>query len=149
MTDLVDTFVARVRRGPGRGGRLREGSSRRRTGPDRNATVEGSGSVAEFVYLGDPEVDLGVGETTPEHVASHDPASVLVRVARDRRLLDLLLAEKHHVAEDQYCTCAAVTQERDGGVDGAGDESGPCDCGRGERVAAYLAVLAEAYEETT
>ncbi|MFC1408458.1 hypothetical protein ACEZCY_04085 [Streptacidiphilus sp. N1-12] len=49
------------------------------------------------MYLGGLEVDLGVGEATPEHVANHDPRRAPARVARERRLLDLLLAEKHQV----------------------------------------------------
>lgn len=61
------------------------------------------------------------------------PEWVLAVLRRDRRLLDLLLAEPH-VRTPWLCESEA------------GD---PCDCGRDVRVAAYLAVLAEAYEETT
>lgn len=81
------------------------------------------------------------------HIARQDPARVLAAVARDRQLLDLLLAEEHHVAEDQWYTCPAATQERDGGTYAETDGGGRCTCGRDARVAAYLAVLAEAYEE--
>lgn len=64
------------------------------------------------------------------HIERHDPHQVLQDVAAKRRLLDLLLAEKH--ASD----CWSGTPN-----------PGECDCGRDERVAAYLAVLAEGYEE--
>lgn len=61
---------------------------------------------------------------------------VLAVVSRDRRLLDLLLAEPHAVDRDDWCDCDQLID-------------GPCTCGRDARVVAYLAVLAEAYEETT
>ncbi|MFC1418544.1 DUF6221 family protein [Streptacidiphilus cavernicola] len=68
-------------------------------------------------------------ESVAEHIARQDPATVLARVARDRRLLDLLLAEEHGFGWTEQCY------------------GEPCLCGRDERVAAYLAVLAEGYEE--
>lgn len=79
------------------------------------------------------------GHLKAPHIARHDPETVLRRVARDRRLLDLLLAEEHGpVWSDpgrRFYHCASEAQD-------------PCDCGRDARVAAYLAVLAESYEET-
>jgi hypothetical protein len=69
------------------------------------------------------------------HVARNDPATVLARVARDRRLLDLLLAEKHERLLSGFLLgCPALN-------------GAPCQCGRDTRVAAYLGLLAEGYEE--
>lgn len=70
------------------------------------------------------------------HWVRHDPETVLRRVARDRQLLDLLLAEKHHFCDDPGYNCAAL------GWNGKGSTGDPCDCGRDERVTAYLTVLA-------
>lgn len=81
------------------------------------------------------------------HAARWDPRRVLTEVASKRALLDTLLAEKHHVCIDQYYTCRAATVERDGGVYGEGDQPGPCDCGRDERVHRYLQLLAQPYQE--
>lgn len=69
-----------------------------------------------------------------------DPVKVLARVSRDRRLLDLLLAEKHHEDpdDDPHYTCPILIWPHI-----------PCTCGRDTRVAAYLGLLAETYEETT
>lgn len=72
-----------------------------------------------------------------------DPANVLRRVSRDRRLLDLLLAEPHYAWDDRdEYGCPRRTP-------GLYEGEHPCTCGRDERVAGLLAVLAEAYEETT
>jgi hypothetical protein len=81
------------------------------------------------------------------HLARHDPARVLAEVAAKRALLDLALGWKHHVCDDQYYTCLAATQEHDGGVYGEGDKSGPCTCGRDEKVRAVLTLLAQSYLE--
>lgn len=73
------------------------------------------------------------------HIARWDPTRILRDVAAKRRLLDLLLAEKHggvwSVDHNRFFHCDA-------------EAGGLCDCGRDERVAAYLGVLAEAYEES-
>ena len=68
-----------------------------------------------------------------EHAARHDPRRVLANVRRDRRLLDLLLAEKHSAADSgvRYRPCAALA-----------DLADPCDCGRDDRVRGYLELLA-------
>jgi Family of unknown function (DUF6221) len=83
------------------------------------------------------------------HIARWDPARVLAEVDAKRAMVDLLLADKHHVADDQWYTCPAATRERDGGTYAETDGGGRCTCRRDERVTAYLAVLAEAYGETT
>ncbi|MFC1435699.1 DUF6221 family protein [Streptacidiphilus sp. N1-3] len=137
MTD-TDILAATIRRGLDALAATAQAAADE-TDPDWHAggTAEGRGPDTESVYLGGLEVDLGVGEATPEHVANHDPRRVPARVARERRLLDLLLAEKHQVTEDPLYT---PPRERDGGRR---------TCGRDARVAAYLAVLADACGEST
>lgn len=74
------------------------------------------------------------------HIERHDPHQVLRDIAMKRLLLDLLLEEEHApVWSDltrRFYRCAA----------GAGD---PCDCGRDERAAAYLTLLAQPYTEAS
>lgn len=67
-----------------------------------------------------------------------DPARVLAEVAAKRALVDALLAEEHDAGDRFYYDerCPA----RDGKA---------CDCGRDERVAAYLAILARPYQQET
>lgn len=81
------------------------------------------------------------------HIARHDPAAVLRRIAADRKLLDDLLTEKHHVlAEDSWYRCSASNRAGDRG------NEAKCNCGRNERVQRRVRLLAEAYgwtEETT
>jgi hypothetical protein len=79
------------------------------------------------------------------------PAAVLRRIAADRKLLDDLLAEKHHVCIDSWYTCPAATEERDGGTYAETTGGGSCDCGRDERVQRRVRLLAEGWgwEETT
>ncbi|MGW5477689.1 DUF6221 family protein [Streptomyces sp. NPDC004008] len=79
------------------------------------------------------------------HIARHDPAAVLRRIAKDRELLNDLLAEKHHVVEDPAYTCPAATTERDGGQN---YQQGPCDCDRDTRVQRRVRLLAEGYDWT-
>lgn len=92
------------------------------------------------------------GYTDPRlvaHITRHDPAAVLRRITADRRMLDDLLAEKHHVVDDPAYTCPAATPERDGGHN---YQQGPCDCGRDGRVKRRLRLIAEAWgwtEETS
>lgn len=78
-----------------------------------------------------------------QHIARQDPAAVLRRVARDRRWLELLLAEPHHAWDDRdEYGCPRRNPE-------LYERDPQCDCGRDVRVAAYLTLLAEPYQETT
>lgn len=88
----------------------------------------------------------GGGDLTA-HVALHDPAAVLRRVAADRELLADLLAEKHQVVDgDCWYTCTAATEEHDGGENCDDNRHGdPCDCGRDTRVHRRIQILAESY----
>lgn len=78
---------------------------------------------------------------TADHIARQDPHATLARAARTRLHVDRLLAEKHHVSTDQYYTCPAATQERDGGSYAETGGGGTCTCGRDERVRGYLQLL--------
>lgn len=115
-----------------------------------------SDTVAVYDSKGEP-VMYGEGLPTEEqqaHIVRNGPAAVLRRIAADRKLLDDLLAERHHVNEgDCWYTCAAATEEADGGETCDDKRRGkPCDCGRDMRVARRVRLLAEAWgwtEETT
>ena len=61
-------------------------------------------------------------------------------------LLDDILAERHEVVEDPWYTCAAATEEHDGGRCCDQNRRGkPCDCGRDTRVNRRLAILAQPF----
>lgn len=72
-----------------------------------------------------------------------DPDEVLRLCRAHRRIVERVTALKHHVVEgDCWFTCAAATEEQDGGDtcrDDAGDE---CECGRDALVDALLRDLA-------
>jgi hypothetical protein len=91
--------------------------------------------------------DLYAGLTLIE---AYSPQRVLRRIAAARQLLDDLLAEKHEVVEgDCWYTCAAATEEHDGGETCDDDRRGtPCDCGRDARVQRRVRLLAEGWEWT-
>lgn len=81
------------------------------------------------------------------HIARHDPAAVLRRIKAERELLDDLLAERHEVVEgDCWYTCAAATEEHDGGETCDDTRRGkPCDCGRDARVERRIRLIAEGW----
>lgn len=89
----------------------------------------------------------GACETDPNSMR-FDPERVLREVKAKRDLIADLLAEKHVVIEDdQWFTCAAAEEKRDGGQTDRDDMvGGPCDCGRDDRVERRLKLLAEPYE---
>lgn len=75
------------------------------------------------------------GALNADHIARHDPATVLRDVAARRQLLDTALGWEHEtIWRGEYdfdCT------------------GKPCECGRDERVLAVLTLLAKPYQETT
>jgi hypothetical protein len=108
-----------------------------------------SDTVAIYDSKGEPVVyDEGSpSEEQQAHIVRNSPAAVLRRIAADRSLLDDLLAERHAVNEgDCWYTCAAATEEVDGGETCDDDRRGkPCDCGRDIRVARRVRLLAESW----
>lgn len=105
-------------------------------------------TVAEYcddvVVVVAPENADGVGR----HVARHDPCRVLAEVEAKRALIDDLLAQKHTVVGDDWYTCAAATEERDGGescIDGRA--GGPCDCGRDAHIIRRLTLMTLPYAD--
>jgi hypothetical protein len=77
-----------------------------------------------------------------------EPARVLREIDAKRQLLADLSAEQHEVVDDCWYTCAAATDERDGGE--TCDDTrrgGPCDCGRDKRVARRLRLFALPYAD--
>lgn len=83
------------------------------------------------------------------HILRHDPARVLLEIDAKRQLLAEVLSEPHFIsADDHWNTCPAIVDED--GVPLCLDESrapGPCDCGRGARVARRLHLLALPYAD--
>lgn len=83
---------------------------------------------------------------TATFIATNDPADVLADLDAKLALLKDLLAERHDVVEDCWYTCAAATEERDGGESCNEDrQGGPCDCGRDARVNRRLRILARPF----
>jgi hypothetical protein len=80
------------------------------------------------------------GEEIPSIVAGYllryEPARVLADVARQRQMLERLLAEPHTSCDDPGYNCAAL------GWNGKGNTGDACTCGRDERVRGYLELLA-------
>jgi hypothetical protein len=74
------------------------------------------------------------------------PPNVLADLDAKLALLDDLLAERHDVVEDCWYTCAAATEEQDGGETcNEARQGGPCDCGRDSRVNRRLRILARPF----
>lgn len=136
MTD-IDTLAATVRAGLDAEA---EDAQRATPGPwwveDRTSRFWGDVRDAEVAS------SKGVVATLPDHKGGHlnvdhiarqNPEATLARIARDRQLLDLLLAEPHHDWPG-LSACAHARFPAD-----------PCTCGRDARVAAYLRLLAQPY----
>ena len=75
-----------------------------------------------------PVAIVRTGRNEHQHIALHDPASVLRRIAAERKLLADLLGEPHG------SDCWALV--------GSGR---PCDCGRDDRVNLRVRLLAEGW----
>lgn len=115
---------------------------------------DGSGNRPSWDLPASATVEVGEDEfyagdrTVAEHIARHDPARVLREIQAKRHLLDDLLAETHKVVDDCWYTCAAATDDRDGGESCDDTRAGgPCDCGRDARVRGRLALLAAVHAD--
>lgn len=98
---------------------------------------------------GDPSSELLLCNDSgvSRHIVNFDPARVLAECEAKRALIADLNAERHEVVEDCWYTCAAATEDRDGG-DCCNDSRGEdCDCGRDDRVARRLGFLAAVYAD--
>jgi hypothetical protein len=74
------------------------------------------------------------------------PEGMLADLDAKLALVDDLLAERHEVVVDCWYTCAAATEENDGGETcDDGRRGGDCDCGRDARVNRRLAILAQPF----
>lgn len=86
---------------------------------------------------------------TTRHIARHDPARVFREVEAKRQLLADVLADQHfRNEEDHWYSCAALTDDQ--GDPLCFDDTrapGPCDCGRDDRVARRLRLLAVPYAD--
>jgi hypothetical protein len=97
-------------------------------------------SVAEWTYAvatWEPEAATQRAEcdtADAEHIARHDPARVLARVAATRALLDEILAWEHERRSPRCCE--KVISPR----------GNRCDCGRDARVLGLLRHLAQPYQ---
>lgn len=94
-----------------------------------------------------------------DHIIRHDPARALRHVKAVRDLVAVILGEQHYSADVDYYSCSQA-QEGAGmvggptGPPGSGcsdpDRAGkPCDCGRDERVARMLGIIASEWKETS
>lgn len=70
---------------------------------------------------------------------------VLAEVDAKRRILSLVLGERHTTVEDGWYSCGAATEERDGGECYDEGRVGSCDCGRDRKVDRMLRLLALPY----
>lgn len=94
---------------------------------------------------------------TAIHAARQDPARTLRRVKATRDLVAAVLAEKHnYVPGDEYYSCSQA-REDDGAISGPTGPPGsgcsdpertgqPCDCGRDQRVARLLGIIASEWD---
>lgn len=106
--------------------------------------------------LGEPETLYVNGHSYPVEkyteiatAPAPDP-DVIADLDAKLALLEDLLAERHDVVEDCWYTCAAATEERDGGETcNEGRQGGPCDCGRDARVNRRLLILARPFAGRT
>jgi len=89
---------------------------------------------------------IGMDEFFEKYGESAADPGVLADLDAKLALVDDLLAERHQVVEDCWWTCAAATEERDGGETCHDARIGsPCDCGRDERVNRRLGILAQPF----
>jgi hypothetical protein len=94
-----------------------------------------------------------------DHIARHDPARVLRRVKATRELVAAIIAEPHDwIPGDEFYSCSQAVElnpvPESPGVPGSGctdpDRAGqPCDCGRDQRVARLLGIIAGEWEGTS
>lgn len=105
--------------------------------------------LAEFLLArineDEAEIREGYGQEE-ENVFSKE--RLLAECDAKRRVVAKLQDERHDVIDDCWYTCAAATEDRDGG-ECCNDTSrgGSCDCGRDNRVNGYLELLALPYAD--
>jgi hypothetical protein len=123
--------------------------------------AEGIGGYPVLGYL----VDDGWGRTVAgpsapteaqtRHIARNDPARVLRRVKAARELAAAILAERHDYNEsDAFYSCSQAEDPDpapgEGGPGSGCSDDGragqPCDCGRDQRVARLLGIIAGEWE---
>lgn len=99
------------------------------------------------VYATHPTDEVVSYSESADHIAAHNPVHVIADLDAKLALIDDLLTEKHEVVDgDCWYTCAAATEERDGGETcDDGRRGGPCDCGRDARVNRRLVILAQPF----
>lgn len=90
------------------------------------------------------------------HIARNDPARALRRVKAVRDMVAAVLAEPHdYIPGDEFYSCSQAVDPYPGesAEPGSGcsdpERTGkPCDCGRDQRVARLLGIIATEWEET-
>lgn len=84
-----------------------------------------------------------------QHIETWNPDRVLAECDAKRKLIEHIVGQKHLVVDgDSWFTCAAATEEHDGGTtcrEVGGNNN--CDCGRDERVTAALRVFTSPYAD--
>jgi hypothetical protein len=113
-----------------------------------HATLDAAQAGAEAVSpgLGNLPSQAGMSVLADKAFVARNPAAVLRRIAADRELIADLLAERHLTVDDCWYTCAAATEDRDGGETCDDVRLGkPCDCGRDARVQRRVRIMAEGW----
>ncbi|WP_327066804.1 DUF6221 family protein [Kitasatospora sp. NBC_01302] len=129
-------------------GALLNGADREEIGEWYVATRPATGTYVRAQDQHGRETDVcpTYGGSFADHIALHDPVSVLRRVAAERELLADLQADEHLMVDDGWYSCAAATDDRFGNVCAdEGRAGGPCDCGRDARVERRVRLLAQGW----
>lgn len=99
------------------------------------------------VYATHPTDEVVDYSESAPHIAANDPTAAIADLDAKLALLDDLVADRHfRLEEDNWYSCAALTDED--GETLCIDElraGGPCDCGRDARVERRLRILAQPF----
>jgi hypothetical protein len=119
------------------------------------------GEYKPFTEAQIPPIQYVADGETPEHaahIARNDPARTLRRVKATRELVAVILAEPHDwIPGDEFYSCSQAAEmnpvPEPPGEPGSGcsdpERAGqPCDCGRDQRVARLLSIIASEWEVT-
>lgn len=92
------------------------------------------------------DIDTYGSRAINNYLSLIDTEAVLKDIEAKRALLDLMASRRHHVEEDCWYTCAAATEERDGGeCSNDARRGGPCDCGRDSLEQQVALTMAQIY----
>lgn len=142
MSEIADFLRARIaeRRA------IAEAAANLQCDPENGWGITDNYAPAEKRRWIAPHIGMLHEAESAEHVVANNPAVVLADLDAKLALIDDLLGERHEVVGDCWYTCAAATEERDGGETCNEDWLGrPCNCGRDARVNRRLGILARQF----